>query len=169
MLTIDELDHINPYNNRDMFGNKKDEKSNNLATAPASTPGGTGAINSIVSGTKIEGTIEAGSDIRIDGELVGTLNCKGRIIIGPQGTVKGDINCVNGVIEGKFSGNLNVKETLNVRETAKIEGDVNTNKLVVQPGALFNVSCNMGNQKIKSFTEKLDKKEPVLEFTGRAK
>jgi cytoskeletal protein CcmA (bactofilin family) len=149
-----------------MFGNKKDEKGTGTISTPISSGGATGAINSIVKDTKIEGTIEAASDIRIDGELIGTLNCKGRIIIGPEGSVKGDINCQNGVIEGKFKGNLIVKETLNVRETAKIEGDVNTNKLVVQPGAVFNVSCNMGGQKLKSFSEKLDKKEPVLEFSN---
>lgn len=152
-----------------MFGSKKDEKSTSTISAPINQSGVSGAINSIVTGTKIEGTIDAGSDFRIDGELIGTLNCKGRIIIGPQGFVKGDINCVNGVIEGKFNGNLVVKETLNVRETAKIEGDVSTNKLVVQPGAVFNVSCNMGGQKLKSFSEKLDKKEPVLEFSNNGK
>lgn len=152
-----------------MFGNKKDEKSTMNTSTPTPGGGASTAINSIVTGTKIEGTIDAGSDIRIDGELIGTLNCKGRIIIGPQGVVKGDINCQNGVIEGKFNGNLTVKETLNVRETAKIEGDVNTNKLVVQPGAVFNVSCNMGGQKLKTFSEKLEKKEPVLEFTNSKK
>ena len=35
-------------------------------------------------------------------------------------------------------------ELLNIKESAKINGDVSTGKLVVQPGAIFNVTCNMG-------------------------
>ncbi len=64
-----------------MFGNKKDEKSNVNGTPsnPSSTP--SGAINSLVEGTRVEGNITARNDIRIDGELKGSLQCKGRVII----------------------------------------------------------------------------------------
>ncbi len=152
-----------------MFGNKKDEKTNTGATSSSGQSAVTGAINSLVQGTKIEGKINADNDIRIDGELKGSLHCKGRVIIGPSGKVDGDINCQNAVIEGTFNGDLQVKETLNVRETAKIEGDVNTNKLLVQPGAVFNVSCNMGGKKLKSFVEKVESSEPALSFSNSNK
>ena len=105
----------------------------------------------------MEGTINASSDIRIDGTLKGTLECKGRVIIGPEGRVEGEINCQNAVIEGSFQGKINVKELLNIREKANIQGDVHTDKLLVQPGAIFNVSCSMGGQTLKAFA----KKEPL--------
>jgi len=83
-----------------MFKNKSKEKSNNsVASAPAAPSGST---NSIVTGTSVEGTIIANNDIRIDGSLSGVLNCKGRVIIGPEGSVDGEIKCQNAVIEGKF-------------------------------------------------------------------
>ncbi|HMQ07001.1 MAG TPA: polymer-forming cytoskeletal protein [Saprospiraceae bacterium] len=149
-----------------MFGNKKDEKVPAVSAPINSGSMSGGAINSLVAETKVEGKLFAASDIRIDGELVGTLQCKGRVIIGPGGKVEGDIHCQNAVIEGTFNGVIEVVEVLNVRETAKIEGDVNTGKLVVQPGAIFNVSCNMGGQKVKSFVEKISQnqteKKPVL-------
>jgi cytoskeletal protein CcmA (bactofilin family) len=50
------------------------------------------------------------------------------------------------VIEGRFEGVLIVGDVLHVKETAKIEGDVSTQKLVVQPGSIFNVKCKMGAQ-----------------------
>ena len=89
-----------------MFGNKKDEKTmaNGSAVNTASTP--SGAINSLVQGTKIEGKVNATNDIRIDGELKGSLFCKGRVIIGPEGRIDGDISCQNAVIEGTFIGNI---------------------------------------------------------------
>ena len=149
-----------------MFGNKKEEKITSISAPSGSNSLPGGAINSLVAETKVEGKLFAASDIRIDGELIGTLTCKGRVIIGPGGKVDGDIQCQNAVIEGTFNGVLEVTEVLNVRETARIEGDVNTGKLVVQPGAIFNVTCSMGSQKIKSFSDKISQnnveKNPVL-------
>ncbi|HMP28107.1 MAG TPA: polymer-forming cytoskeletal protein [Saprospiraceae bacterium] len=108
--------------------------------------------NAIVAGTKIEGTITASSDIRIDGELVGDLDCKGRLVVGPEGRIKGSVTCQNAVIEGLFEGKLQVIELLNVRETARIEGEIITDKLMVQSGAIYNVTCSMG--KISKGTNK---------------
>jgi len=125
-----------------MFGGKKAESpSNQNANTPSSN-----SNNILVVGTKIEGKISAGSDMRLDGELIGDLTCSGKLIIGPEGKVVGNIKCQNAVIEGVFEGNLEVAELLNIRETAKIQGDIITDKLIVQSGAIFNVTCKMGHQ-----------------------
>jgi cytoskeletal protein CcmA (bactofilin family) len=125
-----------------MFGNTKNEtKSNGVISTPS-----TSTSNSLVQGTNIEGSVHAEKDIRIDGTMKGTLICKGKLIIGPTGTIIGDVQCENAVIEGRFDGILTVGEVLHVKETAKIEGDISTQKLIVQPGSIFNVKCKMGNQ-----------------------
>lgn len=130
-----------------MFGNNK--KSN--SDSPASIGASSSAINTIVSGTTIEGTIVAQNDIRIDGNVEGTLTCSGRLIIGPEGKVEGDANCQNAVIEGSFRGNLTVTEILDVRENATVIGEIKTGKLLVQNGATFNGNCDMG-QRIKKIS-----------------
>lgn len=113
----------------------------------------TGATNSLTAGTTLEGKITTDNDIRIDGKLQGTLVCRGKVIIGPNGHIEGDVDCVQAVIEGSFAGNLTVKELLNVRESAKLIGDIKTEKLLVQSGAIFNVTCSMGGQKLQSLSE----------------
>jgi len=135
-----------------MFSNKKEDKTKTDSGVPVSS----GSNNSIVKGTSIEGTLNANSDIRIDGELKGNLNCKGRVIIGPTGLVDGNIDCQNAIIEGTFTGELKVTELLNVKENAKIHGDVATGKILIQAGAVFNGTCSMGGQKIKSSGNKGD-------------
>lgn len=132
-----------------MFGSKKkeaDSTSSKKSMMPSST---SNSINSLVVGTRIEGTVTSENDIRIDGTVVGTLTCKAKVIIGPSGVVEGDVQCENAVIEGRFEGNLKVNELLTVKETAEIHGDVNTNKLFVQSGSTFNVTCRMGASKNK--------------------
>lgn len=102
--------------------------------------------NSIGFGTQVEGTIIAQNDIRIDGELLGSLTCDGRVIIGEKGKVRGTINCQNAFIEGFMNGHIIVNEALHVSSTARIEGDVKTQQLDVDPGAYFNVTCGMSDQ-----------------------
>jgi cytoskeletal protein CcmA (bactofilin family) len=123
-----------------MFGaNKKSEPTTNNST-------GIGALNSLVQGTVVEGKVRAESDIRVDGIIRGDLHCTAKVIIGPTGEVEGTITCANAMIEGKFEGVLHVEDLLNVRETAVVKGEIHTGKLVVQAGAVFNVSCDMGKQ-----------------------
>lgn len=109
---------------------------------------GSAGINSLGFGAKIIGDLSASSDIRLDGELEGNLHCNGKLILGPKGVIKGEIDCQNAVIEGSINGTLRVKELLHVKESAKIEGQIMTAKLMVQAGAMFNVKCEMGGQKI---------------------
>lgn len=124
--------------------NKKEPATTPSTSASSKTPStSNGGLNSLVHGTEIEGTIKSNSDIRVDGKINGKLMCNAKVIIGPTGIVTGEVNCQNAVIEGAFEGNLNVSELLNIRETAKINGEVNTNKLIIQSGAVFNVSCVM--------------------------
>ncbi len=119
---------------------KKEMETKNQSNSPVSKT----ALNSIVHGTKVEGTLHANSDIRIDGEVKGKLICTGKIIVGTQGKVDGEISCENAVIEGTIIGNFKVKELLNVRETGRIEGDINYGKINVQSGGVIMGTCNMG-------------------------
>lgn len=129
-----------------MFGNNKKDSAPNGTAKGAGTGAPTGhALNSLTQGTVVEGTIKASTDIRIDGLLKGKLFCDAKVIVGPTGAVEGEIKCQNAVIEGKFTGSIVVEELLNVRESAVINGDVKTGKLVVQPGGIFNVKCEMGS------------------------
>ncbi len=133
-----------------MFGssNGNDQKNKNKKVVRDSA--NSQSTNSLVRGTTIEGTITTESDIRIDGKLVGHLISKGKVIIGPSGEIKGDIECQNAMIEGHFSGRLQVHELLQIKETAQVEGEVQTSKLVVQSGSIFNVTCSMGGKTMKA-------------------
>jgi len=102
-----------------------------------------GKTNRIVEGTVIRGDIISKADFRLDGELIGNFESTGKLVIGPAGSVTGDIICNNADIEGKFSGNIQVNEVLNVKSKASIHGEVTVGKLSVEPGADFSASCTM--------------------------
>jgi cytoskeletal protein CcmA (bactofilin family) len=104
-----------------------------------------GKTNRIVEGTTIKGNITSLADFRLDGELIGNFFSEGKIVIGPAGSVIGDINCQNADIEGTFDGKMQVAELLSIKSKANIHGQVTVGKLAVEPGANFTASCNMEN------------------------
>jgi cytoskeletal protein CcmA (bactofilin family) len=104
-----------------------------------------GKTNRIVEGTIIKGDIVSQADFRLDGELIGNFQTSGKIVIGPEGSIAGDIICKNADIEGKFNGKIQVTEILNVKSKATIHGEVTVGKLSVEPGANFSASCTMNN------------------------
>ncbi len=99
--------------------------------------------NKISPGTKIKGNIEAKGGFRIDGCVEGTVKTPGKVVIGKDGCVNGELECENADIEGKFSGNLKIQGTLSLRSTAVIDGEAIVSKLAVEPGATFNATCTM--------------------------
>ena len=104
------------------------------------------AINRIVEGTSIEGEIRCESNIRIDGSFKGTLTTKGRLVIGPVGTIDGTISCQNAEIEGVLKGKIHVQQLLSLKGSARVEGDIVTDKLSVEPGSSFTGNCTMGGK-----------------------
>lgn len=102
-----------------------------------------GKTNRIVEATTITGDIISKADFRLDGNLIGNFQSEGKIVIGPLGSVKGDITCKNADIEGKFEGKIQVAELLSIKATAHINGEVIVGKLSVEPGADFTASCTM--------------------------
>lgn len=102
--------------------------------------------NMIGPGTKIVGNIETNGDIRIDGNIEGNINSKGKVVIGGNGVVKGEINCVNAELSGALNGKINVTELLSLKASSKITGEMVVGKLSIEPGALFSGTCSMNGQ-----------------------
>jgi cytoskeletal protein CcmA (bactofilin family) len=101
-------------------------------------------LNRIVEGTIIEGDIKSDSNIRIDGYVKGTITVKGRLVLGPTGKIDGNVFCKNADLEGKLNGIIEVDELLSLKTTAKLQGEISTNKLSIEPGAIFSGNCKMG-------------------------
>jgi cytoskeletal protein CcmA (bactofilin family) len=101
--------------------------------------------NQIGTGTQIKGNIESGGDIRFDGNLVGNIKTKGKVVIGSTGEVKGEVYCSSSIVEGKIEGKIIVDEQLTLNSTANILGDIVAKKLAIEPGARFTGNCNMSS------------------------
>ena len=102
-----------------------------------------GEFNKIVAGTKIHGEVETQGDIRVDGTIVGTLNIKGKLVLGPSGLIEGEVKCKNAEVMGTMNVEVQVEELLSLKATAKLKGDIITNKISIEPGAKITGTINM--------------------------
>ena len=118
-----------------------------------------GQYSKIDKNTILKGSINAQTDIRIDGKLEGDVETTGKVIIGKEASVNGKVICTNADIEGSFKGNLTVSGTLTLKTGSNLEGEVHVQKLVVDSGATFNANCTMHSEKdgIKKLSDSREK------------
>jgi len=101
------------------------------------------SINTIGAGTTITGDIISDGDFRIVGKLIGTIHSKGKVVIGKNGSVEGEIVCKNADISGKVKGNVKVDELLSLTASSNLEGEIITGRLGIEAGAGFTGQCQM--------------------------
>jgi len=117
-------------------------------------------INLISNGTDITGDIKSNGDIRIDGSLTGSLNTKGKVVVGTTGKVKGEVFCKNSEVSGIIDGKITVGQLLNLKASSKIYGDIITAKLSIEPGAVFSGNCKMSDTENNAGAGIIKEKEP---------
>lgn len=123
------------------------------------------SVNLIGAGTSIEGDITTNGDMRIDGFLQGTINVKGKLVVGATGVVEGEIICQNADVSGTIKGKIGVAELLSLKSSSKLSGDIITNKISIEPGAAFSGSCSMGGV-IKDIKDGTAEKTQLTEKTA---
>lgn len=138
-----------------MFNNKDAKSANNES----------GSINLISQGTIIKGDVSSNGDIRIDGQVEGTIITKGKLVVGPTGIVIGEVSCTNADISGSVNAKITVSELLSLKSTAKLNGDISTNKIAIEPGANYTGNCTMGGI-VKDIKQNNQDKTQVREKTA---
>ena len=134
-------------------------------TDSAKSEGGTSSINLIGAGTAVEGDIKSNGDIRIDGTVIGNIISKSKVVVGATGSIDGNVTSQNADVSGSIKGKVTVNELLFLKSSANIQGDIITGKLVVEVGASFTGTCNMGPM-IKDMHNTNDKQHELKEKTA---
>ncbi len=100
-------------------------------------------ISRISAGTEVKGTLISKSDIRIDGSFEGELTTGGKLVLGENASIKGNIVCHGADIWGKVEGDLCVVDVAAFKSTAVFTGKLKTGKLSIELGAEFSGNCTI--------------------------
>jgi len=118
----------------------KEKKPNNVNNKSQTTP----SLNMISEETKLKGTLNSQTDLRIAGHIEGEVLCKGKVIITSSAKIDGNITTMDADIAGQVLGTIKSNNKLILRKTAKVRGDIFTKSLTMEEGATLNGGCRMG-------------------------
>lgn len=100
--------------------------------------------NRIVEGAVFEGSIQSPVDIRVDGMIKGNVRIQGKLVVGPTGSVEGEVMAAEASIAGKVRGSLEVKGLTTLAQTAQVQAELYTGQISIEAGAQFSGNCHMG-------------------------
>jgi cytoskeletal protein CcmA (bactofilin family) len=95
-------------------------------------------------GTIVTGEANFKAMMRVDGHLSGRINSSsGTLIVGANGKVDANIEVAIAIIHGTVNGDIIATQRLELGRAAKLNGNIQTTSLMIEPGALFEGSCEM--------------------------
>ena len=81
---------------------------------------------------------------RIDGTVEGEIQCHGKLIIGEGAEIRAKISGKIVVIQGRVDGNVAATERIELAAPARLYGNINTPRLIIAEGVVFDGDCSMG-------------------------
>lgn len=113
-----------------MFGKKSDSKPQ-------------GRIDSLIgAGTRVEGSIRFAGGLRIDGEVVGSVEAadgasSSTLVLSEHARIEGAVSVAHLVTNGNVVGPVTVSESLEMQSKARIVGDVDYAVIEMHQGAVI--------------------------------
>lgn len=112
-------------------------------------------------GTVLTGETSFQAMLRIDGHLTGKISSEsGTLIVGASGRVDANVAVASAIISGTVNGDIVAAEKLELTRTARVIGNVQSPRLVIEDGAIFEGSSTMLKAK-----EASDKRSAKSEYS----
>ena len=114
-------------------------------------------------GTVLTGETNFQSMLRVDGHLTGRVTSEsGTLIIGSTGRVDANILVAAAMINGTVNGDIIASEKVELGRTARVVGNIQTPRIVIEDGAIFEGNCTMVKSK-EAFDKKVFESRAQLE------
>lgn len=97
-------------------------------------------------GGSLEGKVQCDTNLRIEGNFSGEIQCRGTVTIGEQGTVHSTIQAQDIIIAGKVFGTVSAENRLTLTGTGQLHGDILAGILSITEGSVLNGSVVMAEQ-----------------------
>lgn len=113
--------------------------------SPDPVPGGAAATPSVIgSGMKLVGDLTARGDLRIEGQVEGSVKTEGEVVIASQATVEGDVEGREVIVGGRMKGTLTAKRAARMEEGCQVDAEIRAPAVSIQEGGIVNGKLVMG-------------------------
>ena len=133
-----------------------DNKSKNIFESRSSKKAsGSGEVATIGRSIQINGDLRGEEDLRIEGDVSGTVELRGNaLIIGKEGNINADVYARSIAVDGKTKGDLYATERVSVHVNAQVQGNIISPRVSIEEGAHFKGSIDMDPKAIDKAIEK---------------
>ena len=117
-------------------------------TVSSALPISSRAAACISQGIKIKGEVTGSEDLFVDGVVEGklSLTTNSCLTIGPNGHVKADVLAREVIVRGKIEGKVTGRDKVQLWSTGQVTGEVQTDRLAIEDGALLRGKVEAGRQ-----------------------
>jgi cytoskeletal protein CcmA (bactofilin family) len=103
------------------------------------------AVISIIGpGMRVIGDCDTEGTLRIEGHIEGTVRAGKAVVVGKDGSVKGDVITQDAVVGGRIAGTIIAESRLELQATCIIEGDVRARRIKLEEGGRVNGTVQTG-------------------------
>lgn len=110
------------------------------------------ALNQLSRDVQIKGNVLFVESLIFDGKLEGEITTEGKLTLGPNSVINGNIEAGSAVVYGRVVGNITAADRCELKSNAHLEGDLRTARLQIEEGATF-VGRSEVNPKRATFTK----------------
>lgn len=97
------------------------------------------------SGVSIKGSVKFSGELIIDGDVEGSIESTGRLTVGKNGHINGEVRTGSVTVFGTVDGNITAVERCELHSGCTLRGDIEAPRLVVDEEATF-----LGSAKIST-------------------
>jgi cytoskeletal protein CcmA (bactofilin family) len=90
-----------------------------------------------------DGTFRSARDLRVEGELKGTVSCDGTLFVAEGATVAATIDAEHITVAGDMSGEVRCRGRFQILPSGRVRARVSTGSLVIQEGAIYEGQLEM--------------------------
>jgi cytoskeletal protein CcmA (bactofilin family) len=117
-------------------------KTESTGSTPPSAPNAAGSNGRssggvLSSGVSIKGSVKFTNELVIDGEVEGSIDSGGRLTVGKNGHITGEVRTGSVTVYGTIDGNVTAVERCELHSGCTLRGDIEAPRLVVDEEATF--------------------------------
>ena len=113
------------------------------------------SVPSIFSGDLVvSGDIYSEGELNIDGRIEGNIKAR-RVVLGPSGSVKGNITADSATISGRFEGKI-IATKVFLSSTANVIGEITHESLEIEMGAYLEGVCHRTSEPMPAHQAEAD-------------
>jgi len=93
--------------------------------------------------SNFDGTFRSSRDLRIEGEVKGTIECQGTLFVAEGAIVSAKVEAENITVAGDLNGEVRCLGRLQIMPSGQVRGKVTTGTLVINEGAYYEGQLEM--------------------------